>query len=587
LSPRVVSAAHPARRRESTIIRTLFVCAATCFLLAGLLIVVTGGGELHLARVRISAIHAGRPAVIGFVLLLCGSLLAPSKRGAGAWFAASWIGLILSLVSLSNPRRVGDSAEYLAMATSLADGSAPSVPGSVIARVQAFFPGDDGIQLVDPHYRGADGRQDYTHFWLYPLMAAPLVRAAQATGIHPVYGFAALNIALLAIAVAVLWRRVSPAVVLLFAAGPILWWVDKAHTEVFTFSLLTIGAALLSVAPWWSVVACGAAAAQNPPIAVAMLVAAASGFATHGWRDVRTWIALAVGSAVAALHPAYYHVRLGIWSALGGAIDWHWPSARELTAVLTDLNIGILVHSPFFTAAAAGVVVLTLVREPRRLFSIENGAALIISALFLISFSQASNVNSGGTPNPSRYGLWMLPLAIPFFLTAADFGERRWLRALSAASMVWCTVTFAPRLPDNYLTPTRLAGAVWRRWPALDNPLAEIFAERLSGRDPGRPPVATSGCEKVLLLADSSGVRWPEHCAEARVPSLCSQPDALCYANQTRNGYAFARAPTSPSWRRDRVRERKTASARRAGRTSSRLCDSGHKRAVPCTYAET
>jgi hypothetical protein len=541
-------------RRDRTL-RILLLAAAACLLLASVLIVVTGGGELRLARARISATQAGRPAVMGFVLLLVGSMVAPPTRHDGRWFGLSWIGLILSLVSLSNPRRVGDGAEYLAMAISLGEGSAPSVSGGVIARVPAFFPGDDGIQLVDPNYRGADGRQDYTHFWLYPLLAAPFVRAALAANVHPLFGFTALNLALLLLATAVMWGRLSSPAVLLLAAGPILWWVDKAHTEVFTFSLLTIGAALLPVAPWWSVVACGAAAAQNPPIAGAMLVAAACGFAMQGRRDVRMWSALAAGAALAALHPGYYHARLGIWSALHGAVDWHAPSARELTAVLADLNIGVLVHAPLFSAAAAGAVVVTLVGAPKRLFALDIGAALMIAALFLIGFSQATNVNSGGTPGPSRYGLWMLPLAIPFLAASPEIGERRWFRALAASSMVWCTVMFAPRLPDNYLTPTRFANAVWRRWPALDNPLAEIFAERVSGREPGRPPVGTRECEKVLLLADSDGVRWPEHCLEAPVPPLCRRPGVLCYANKTTTGYGFVRAPSSPSWVRDRVRE--------------------------------
>ncbi len=557
MSPGVAPAARLAARSKSTTLRTVLVGAAAFFLLVSILIVATGGGELRLARVGISATQAGRPAVVGFVLLLIGSMLAPPTRGAGVWFAASLIGLTLGLISLSSPRRVGDGAEYLAMSLSLADGSAPSVPASVITRVPEFFPGDTGINLVDPNYRGADGRQDYTHFWLYPLLAAPFVRIALANGVNPVYGFTALNCLLLLIAVAVLWRHVSHPVVLLFAAGPVLWWLDKAHAEAFTFSLLTIGAACLAVAPWWSVIAFGMAAAQNPPIAGAMLVAAACGFVRHGRRDRRMWTALVAGGALAALHPIYYYARLGIFSALHGAIDWHRPSLRELIAVPVDLNVGILVHAPFFTAAVVAATLITLWRGPRRLLTLEHGAALMVGALFLVGFSQATNVNSGGTPNPSRYGLWLLPMAVPFFSASSEVAERGWFRVLAAASMVWCAVTFAPRLPDNYLKPDALAASVWRRWPALDNPVAEIFAERVSGREPAQPPIATAGCEKILLLADSKGVAWPGSCAQTRVGPLCAQPGALCYANQVEDGYEFVRAPSSPSWLRDRTGERK------------------------------
>jgi hypothetical protein len=54
---------------------------------------------------------------------------------------------------------------------------------------------------------------------------------------------------------------------------------------------------------------------------------------------------------------------------------------------------------------------------------------------------------------------------------------------------------------DQYLRPTRLAAAIWRLRPALDNPVAEVFAERVAGHERAMPPIATAGCEKVLLMS--------------------------------------------------------------------------------------
>ena len=39
-----------------------------------------------------------------------------------------------------------------------------------------------------------------------------------------------------------------------------------------------------------------------------------------------------------------------------------------------------------------------------------TGVALVVG---LLTFAQTPNVNHGGTPGPSRYGLWLMPLAIP------------------------------------------------------------------------------------------------------------------------------------------------------------------------------
>ena len=62
-------------------------------------------------------------------------------------------------------------------------------------------------------------------------------------------------------------RPLSPLSLLLFA-GPILWWLDKAHSEPFSFALLTIAILLTIERPWWALLAAGVATTQNLPIGV-------------------------------------------------------------------------------------------------------------------------------------------------------------------------------------------------------------------------------------------------------------------------------------------------------------------------------
>jgi hypothetical protein len=460
--------------------------------------------------------------IIASVLLLFRMLAVQSRSGVLLVVALG--GLAGGLVAQSSRRPVGDSHQYVAMASAFAHGAAPA-------------------RSEDQHVRRS---------WLYPLAAAPFVRAAEAAGRDPLIGFTALNVVLLIVAGVLLVRRVSVVAAVLLAAGPILWWVDKAHTEVFTFSLITLAIVLLTTAPWWSILALGAAAAQNPPIAGAMLAAILFAWVTFGFQDRRVWIAAAAGLVLAALSPLYHFV-LGD-GALGQAydIDLHWPLARELLTTSLDPNVGILIHNPFLTAAVVIALFLALIRAPRQLFTSAHACVLVIGALFVLISTQTMNVNSGGTPGPSRYGLWLLPIAIPALAAAPPTTA---LRIAAAASLVWSAIFFAPKLPENHLRPTALARTLWQRWPAVDNPLVEVFSERVSGSEPAPgPPLATPGCEKVLIAGAGEGndARWPARCTPATAPPFCREVDVLCYANRSGEAYGFTRLPVPASWTRER-----------------------------------
>ena len=138
------------------------------------------------------------------------------------------------------------------------------------------------------------GTHDFVHFWFYSAAAQPFVSLARGLGASPIYGFAALNVGLLVLAFWVALPRLGGWLTWLVFAGPVIWWADKAHTEPFTFSLLTIAVLLLEEAPVWAVLAAGAAATQNPPI-VAMVPFAAVALGSQGAGALRRpamWIGL-------------------------------------------------------------------------------------------------------------------------------------------------------------------------------------------------------------------------------------------------------------------------------------------------------
>ena len=436
--------------------------------------------------------------------------------------------LLVTLAATSTPRVVGDGAEYVHLSA----------------------------RLASLHLPGAG---ESRHFLFYSALAAPLVALLRAIGLDPLGAFTVLNGLLLAAAFYLAASRLHWYWCVLIFAGPILWWLDKPHTEPFTFALFAIAFALLESAPWWSLVAVGAAATQNPGNAVLLVILAAAAIAQRAdiVKDRRFWAGLASGAALAALHPAYYLLRLGTPTRLAATGDIHWVTRPEYLAALVDPNVGLLPQVPFYAAALAGALVLLAFRAPRRLVGAGVLAAAASGAWLAFVAAMATNVNHGGTPGLSRYATWFIPLAIPLFQQVDRLFPRRlgWMAVPALASAIVGVWAFHPARAEAADRPTRLASFLWTRHPSFDNPLPEVFDERLRGLDENWLPVATPGCEKILL--PGRGGRdsvWPMPCAPASPPARCQVAGALCYANRTGTGYSFvsARVSTPQAFRLDR-----------------------------------
>ena len=425
----------------------------------------------------------------------------------------------------SSPRGTGDSGEYVAAAANLAAFERPSLTAEERARVH----------IDVPKLTGADGRQDTLHFWMYPLVAALPLRAVTAAGLDPAWAFAAVNVALLLAAAAVAATRLDwPALAVVFAS-PILWWTDKIHTEVFTFSLLAIAFTLLPGTPGAALAAIGIAAAQNPPLVVVLAIAAAASWIAEPTRRRQTAAGLAAGVAIAALHPVYYWIRLGRAAPLADAASPGVPTIRGYGAVLWDLNIGLLPHDPWIALAVLVSIGLAWSSRDRPLTGAYRIAAVLSAAWLLFVFSQMINMNHGGTPGMSRYALWLIPLAIPFLADPGTAGARPWMRAaIASAAVLWSVWLFRPAAPERYLEPAPAAMYVWTHYPALDNPVPEIFVERLRHGELFRLTAATPDCSKVLLWRGE----WPQVCPAQPAPDWCSR--GSCYANRASDGrYRF------------------------------------------------
>ena len=146
----------------------------------------------------------------------------------------------------------------------------------------------------------------------------------------------------------------------------------------------------------------------------------------------------------------------------------------------------------------------------------------------------------------SRYALWLLPLAVPFLRRVHLLTPQAWRRgligvaALSAIVNAWI---FHPSVPECTYEPTPAAAYLWTRHPGWQNPVPEVFSECLLHQSEPSAPVATAGCEKVLILGNGNGkALWPIPCFPDQVPAWCQKQGALCYANRSGETYDFSPA---------------------------------------------
>jgi hypothetical protein len=530
---------------------------AVALLLLAVVAAATGGVRLAAGPLRLSATSAGRLVFQAALCWLAAVLLAPRPEGPSLpWRARPMLAIaavLLGAVSDSHPQRVGDGTEYVAMALNLAAARPPSLSSDDVTTAHAVFDASPGFERarLPSGPAGADGRRDTYHFWLYSLVAAPGVALARTLGVHVNYAFTLVNGALLLGVAWLLLRGGHTLAACLLVAGPPLWWVDKAHAEVFLFA--TIAGAMLGLArqPALATVSAGLASAQNPTGLVVFAGTAVSALA-RGWprrpavgssetphegANGKILVTMGLGLAIACTAPAYYLWHLGTWSPLVAAVGAGLPGPRAVLTALIDLNLGLLWHAPILVALAGAGVVMSDGRT--------RVVQAFVTAAMLALFAQVANVNHGGTPGMSRYALWLLAAWTPLIARGADRVERArpglvTFVVLGSIALTW--FLFRPSLADRAgASPNALASFVWRSYPSLDNPLPEVFAERLSGLDGAPPmPIATPGCEKVLTRGEGHEAAWPFPCDPRPAPAACSMANALCYAN----GHSFVVLPS-------------------------------------------
>ncbi|CAN7247206.1 hypothetical protein LJR230_000911 [Trinickia sp. LjRoot230] len=381
---------------------------------------------------------------------------------------------------------------------------------------------------------------DFNHFWLYSLLAAIVGKASAlfASPVSPHDAFLLLHSLLFGflLALAYLINRWSglTAVTVLTVLSPLVWYVDKVHTEFFTYCMVC-GAviALCGHRYFLSSVLLAIASTQNvsfAAIAALPLVFALFDGGIHQRFTLGQLISAAAVALLVLLHPAYYFFRYGAIDpqliAGGASIG---GNLRNFYVWLLDLDIGLFPNWPLGVL----LIVALIVSLARKLFGRDNMSQasarkrihwreyLIFCACYLIVnlFAQSSTekLNSGATPGLARYATWYIPLFYPALRTLLRNVQRIKLSTVSGAAKLICLVpglaicigyTYAFQRPElsegGYVQPSPASRFVQTHWPGTYDPPEEIFAKRYSGVGEA-PELATAlavvgpDCRKVLV----------------------------------------------------------------------------------------
>jgi len=267
-------------------------------------------------------------------------------------------------------------------------------------------------------------------------------------------------------------------------------------------------------------------------------------------RDKRMWVGTAGAVLIAILHPVFFETQLGaITPESLTTVHWQIPSLAIVLAPLTDLNMGLLVNFPMFIVGLVIAVGLIARRRWRDIMTPEIGAAAAAAIVFLTSFAQNTQVNSGGTPSLNRYDLWLIPLLVPALVICYRQDPRRmfrWFLPIAVISSLLSIATYQPSKPEAWLTPSSLASYVWAHDPSLDDPIPGVFFDREAHSGSAIAPVGTPTCSKVLLVDGDT----PKACPIRQLPPIgCMRTStSICYANssepqrdiRTGHGYSFS-----------------------------------------------
>lgn len=421
--------------------------------------------------------------------------------------------------------RVGDGAEYYAMGIAWKETLRPYMTPTSWNSYQQFVNSNRvvGLQTANDLAKyfpelAQNQTNDFNHFWFYSFCAGVIGRfflfLGRNVNIHSC--FLLVHMALLSMVFIFSyhyykWKGLI-AVLFLLAASPIVWYIDKVHTEFFTFSLTTVAviAALYGDYHITSLFL-SLASTQNPSFAIVSVICLIIFLYKKRLKEITNIqkVIILLSLLIMALHPLYYLYRYGVLTPqtfIGGANMG--GSLKYFYVWLVDPDVGLIPNWPV-SLLLIGIGFWFFLKsgnlDYRFLFF-----CITYVVISLFAQSSTTNINSGATPGIARYALWYLCLFFPSLLHLMS--KIKWkpipillLTVICISSLLINYKSSRPSLPESYATPSFSSRVIQTYTPKLYNPPPEVFAERYGGVGEAvwlENPIAVIGpdCEKYLFI---------------------------------------------------------------------------------------
>jgi len=475
----------------------------------------------------------------------------PRSRECLLAFLAVLVTCVVALGVLGFGKRTGDGSEYYLMMINWAETGTPyttlrsdAIYGRFIAShpENGWFYSPEKLSAAFANLVDNQGRMDLNHFWFYSLLAAAFYHPLELADFNIGYAFTLLHLSLLSVAVVLAVRaaecRSALALLGMVLTSPALWYLDKAHTEMFTVIATCLAMVyLLQHRPMHAALWFAIAGTQNPPFSIVALFALGMGLHWYGWKTITHHAVATITTGVLlCLHPVYYLWRQGVLTpqAGGHGADFgsNLVSWKYLTYTLVDPDVGLLLN---WAPALPLLGVLLYLLATRRMKISPDWAIFICATLFVLALSHAAttNYNHGGTRSISRYALWYLFLLLPALVHIAHFlldsrGARQWLgMGIAAMLFVPAAALNWPGRGQGYLYHSGAATVLYRYVPRLYDPIPEIFEERTGHSWEG------NGGPRAWALSNDAGTKILVY--KDRIPPA-GQPTLPVFGNAALSG---------------------------------------------------
>ena len=406
-------------------------------------------------------------------------------------------------------QRIGDGQEYLCTTLNWITHFTPWVKADAL-NACAF---ELGIRTRPLGFIEHGEQFDSVHFWLLGFFAAPFVAIVKALGYSFAYGFSVFHCFLFLFVWYRLWRALGLAgaagIAVLLACSPLLFFMDKGHSEFFLAAMALLCLCEIHEERWpraamWMALASCQQAAFTPFALLLILIAA-----------LRRREPLPLSAAVlfVFLAPVYYMVRYGSPSLIAktGTTDFRLISFHRVISLYIDPDLGLLPNWPLAIAGLLIVVALAALRVRTAL------AGLLLLLALPVFVSVQVNWNGGGTVNISRYAVMLIP-AIAFawgYVLSRIAGMTIWLGPACAALLILLLSgqyssnksIFGPQHRETFLFHTQFANWLYDNHPSWYDPVPEVFSERSANVElysgnmtPRMWIIGNLKCTKLILM---------------------------------------------------------------------------------------